>query len=235
MSPSAPLDEHLPVESAAEDFNEVDALDPDPGCLDLESALSRSINADAQQGPQLTMFQSLENIFENTCLEDLITSIEFIRALQSASHDDIHCKIDQSTIDRLRNPPSTPFDISSLPDLRLGLDLFLANMNSSVESFNANRDAIMRRHPAHRVPSYDQMKRQISSITGVGSVIHAMCKNSCLAFTGPFADLDHCPKCGEPKFCPGTKKFQQEFHTILLGPVLQALWRDASSARNFYY
>ncbi len=91
-------------------------------------------------------------------------------------------------------------------------------MNSSVESFNANRDAIMRRHPAHRVPSYDQMKRQISSITGVGSVIHAMCKNSCLAFTGPFADLDHCPKCGEPKFCPGTKKFQQEFHTILLGP-----------------
>ena len=138
MSPSAPLDEHLPVESAAEDFNEVDALDPDPGCLDLESALSRSINADAQQGPQLTMFQSLENIFENTCLEDLITSIEFIRALQSASHDDIHCKIDQSTIDRLRNPPSTPFDISSLPDLRLGLDLFLANMNSLVESFNAN-------------------------------------------------------------------------------------------------
>ncbi|KJA24703.1 hypothetical protein HYPSUDRAFT_135758 [Hypholoma sublateritium FD-334 SS-4] len=181
------------------------------------------------------MFQTLENIFENTCLEDLITAIEFIRALQCASHDDIHCKIDQSTIHRLRNPPNTPFDISSLPDLRLGLDLFLANMNSSVESFNANRDAIMRRHPADRVPSYDQMKRQISSITGVGSVVHAMCKNSCLAFTGPFTNLDHCPKCNEPKFCPGTKKAQQEFHTILLGPVLQALWRDASSAKKFYY
>ncbi|KAF8957134.1 hypothetical protein BDZ97DRAFT_1670443, partial [Flammula alnicola] len=62
-----------------------------------------------------------------------------------------------------------------------------------------------------------------------------MCKNSCLAFTGPFANLDRCPKCNEPKLCPTTKKPQQEFHTILLGPILQALWRDASSAKKFYH
>ncbi len=62
-----------------------------------------------------------------------------------------------------------------------------------------------------------------------------MCKNSCVAFTGPFSDLDRCPKCDEPKVCPLTKKPHQEFHTILLGPILQALWREPSSARKFQY
>ncbi|KIJ97449.1 hypothetical protein K443DRAFT_39775, partial [Laccaria amethystina LaAM-08-1] len=150
-------------------------------------------------------------------------TVEFIQALQSASHDDIHCKMEQSAIQRLRNPPTTPFDVTLLPDLRLGIDLFLANMNSSVDSFNANRNAILRCHPEDTVPSYSQMIRRISEITGVSSVVHAMCKNSCLAFTGPFANLDCCPVCSEPKLCPATKKPQQEFHTILLGPILQAL------------
>ena len=27
---------------------------------------------------------------------------------------------------------------------------------------------------------------------GIGSVVHPMCRNSCVAFTGPFMDLDHC-------------------------------------------
>ena len=226
----------VPSGSAFEESDNNDH-DPDPGCLDLDPSgqLEDSNAGTLPEDPSLGMLPNLESIFENTCLEDLLTSIEFIRALQSASHDDTHCKMDQNAIQRLRNPPTTPFDISSLPDLRLGLDLFLANTNSSIESFNANRDAILRRHPIDHVPSYEQMKRHISDITGVGSVVHPMCKNSCLAFTGPFTNLDRCPKCNEFKLCPLTKKPQQEFHTILLGPVLQALWRDASSAKKFYY
>jgi hypothetical protein len=232
----APQQDHLPFDSGAFEESDNDASDPDPGCLDLDPTAGQDGNAGTQlEDPSLAMLPDLESIFENTCLEDLLTAIAFIRALQSASLDDSHCKMDQNAIQRLRNPPTIPFDISSLPDLRLGLDLFLANMNSSVDSFNANRDAILRRHPMDHVPSYEQMKRHISDITGVGSIVHPMCKNSCLAFTGPFADLDRCPKCNEPKLCPNTKKPQQEFHTILLGPILQALWRDASSAKKFYH
>ena len=89
------------------------------------------------------MLPNLESVFENTCLEDLLMAIEFIWALQSASHDDSHCKMDQNAIQQLRNPPTTPFDISSLPDLCLCLDLFLASMNSSIESFNTNQDVIL--------------------------------------------------------------------------------------------
>lgn len=227
--------DRLPFDSAHE---EESASDPDPGCLDLDDPSGRDSNAGTQldsEDPSLAIFPNLESVFENACLEDLLTAIEFIRSLQSASHDDTHCKMDQNTIQRLRNPPTTPFDISSLPDLRLGLDLFLANLNSSIESFNANRDAILRRHPMDHIPSYEQMKRHISDITGVDSVVHPMCRNSCIAFTGPFTNLDHCPKCNEPKLCPITKKPQLEFHTILLGPVLQALWRNASSAKKFYH
>jgi hypothetical protein len=75
----------------------------------------------------------------------------------------------------------------------------------------------------------------ITEITGVTSVVHLMCKNSCLAFTGPFSDYDKCPKCNEPKLCPLTKKPYQEFHTMLLGPILQALWREPLSTQRFRY
>ena len=66
--------------------------------------------------------------------------------------------MEKNIIQRLRNPPTTPFDITSLPDLRLSIDLFLANMNSSINSFNANRNAILRQHPEDKVPLYAQMK-----------------------------------------------------------------------------
>ena len=223
---------YLPLDTALEE-SEGDSLDPDPGCLDLDSSGQEA--ATVLRSADLSMLPSLESIFQNTRLEDLLTAVKFIQLLQSASHDDVHCKMDQGTIQRLRNPPAILFDVSSHPDLCLGLDLFLANLNSSIESFNANRDAIMRRHPVDHIPSYEQLKRQISDITGVSAVVHHMCINSCLAFTGPFLDLDRCPKCDEPRFCPNTKKPQQEFHTILLGPILQALWRDASSAKQFYH
>ncbi len=62
-----------------------------------------------------------------------------------------------------------------------------------------------------------------------------MCKNSCVAFTGPFSNLDVCPRCGASKFCPETNKVYQEFVTIPIGPVLQALWRSPASAKQLSY
>ncbi len=236
LSPAAQSECH-PETEAAFDEPDNDDSDPDPGCLDLNPSNDEdcSVSGPRPANSSVPTLPNYESIFEDTHLEDLLTAINFIRALQSASHDDPHCKMDRNAIKRMRNPPTVPVDIGSSPDIRLGLDLFLANMNSSVKAYNANRDAFVRRYPMNHVPSYEQMKRHVCDITGVNSVVHPMCKNSCLAFTGPFANLDFCPKCNEPKLCPYTKKPQQEFHTILLGPILQALWRDASSAKQFYY
>ncbi|KIM71551.1 hypothetical protein PILCRDRAFT_804895 [Piloderma croceum F 1598] len=56
-----------------------------------------------------------------------------------------------------------------------------------------------------------------------------MCINSCLAFTGPFSELSECPTCNEARFDSLTELPRQKFHTIPIGPQLQALWRSAQN------
>ena len=189
--------------------------------------------------PQYEQYESeaadLDNIFEVARLSDFRTSIDFINALRDATLDGKYSNLSPSAIQRIRNPISGVFDFNTDPDLRLGLDLFLANINSSAEAYNNARDAIKRRHPEDQIPSHDQIKRRIEDITGVGSISHAMCKNSCMAFTGPLSELDACPRCGTPKFCPETKKLHQEFVTIPIAPILQAMWRDPGSAIRLSY
>ena len=79
------------------------------------------------------------------------------------------------------------------------------------------------------------MKHRIVEITGVESIEHNMCIKSCLAYTGPFTELDKCLECDEPWRDPITKKTRQTFHTMLLGPQLQALWRHKESAEEMLY
>ncbi|KAG2059589.1 hypothetical protein BDR06DRAFT_979763 [Suillus hirtellus] len=49
-----------------------------------------------------------------------------------------------------------------------------------------------------------------TELSGVVPLVHDMCINTCLAFTGPFIDLDQCPR--------------EKFDTYPIGPQLQALW-----------
>jgi hypothetical protein len=80
-------------------------------------------------------------------------------------------------------------------------------------------------------------------MTGIESLVHDMCINSCIAYTGPFAGLEACPVCSEGHynhFClessHGKEKVpRQEFHTIPIGPQLQALYQDPESACHVHY
>jgi hypothetical protein len=219
-------------------INPLEKLDlADPGCLDDTRA---EVHDGHHSEPREHTGSDdadpdLEELFENTCLSELCLANEFIRELQEASLDGRHSGLDTEALNRLRNPPTAPFTLENQPDLRLAFDLFLASLKASVDVYNTARASILRRHPEDKLPSYDQMKKILAEITGVGSIVHPMCKNSCVAFTGPLTDLDHCPKCGEPKHCPISGKYQQEFHTMPIGPILQALWRDPQSARRFEY
>lgn len=228
-SPSLISGQHLDY---TEDGNSGDpqAEEADPGCLDdVDEPLPENNNGGGDYELEL------EAMFAATRLDDLQVAVDFIKALQSASLDDKYNIMDSNWLRRLRNPPTQCFNIDDNPDLRLSLDTFFVSIKSSVNTYVTMREAILRRHPEDQILSYDQVKRQITDITGVSSVVHPMCRNSCLAFTGPFSNLDKCTKCDEPKVCPLTKKPYQEFHTILLGPILQALWREPSSARRFEY
>ena len=83
----------------------------------------------------------------------------------------------------------------------------------------------------------------MANLTGVESMVHHMCINSCIAYTGPFSDLDTCPVCSEAWYdcfrlesSNGKDEFPwQEFHMIPIGPQLQVLYREPESAGHAHY
>jgi hypothetical protein len=196
---------------------------PDPGCL------AEALNQQHDPPPF-----DIETLSDLARLKDLKLSMEFIQALDTASLDDEYSRLDLDSIGRLRNPPTSRPDISD-PNFRLGLDLFLASIKSSQDTYNMSRDAVLRRHPDDKIPSYDQMKRRIAEITGIVPIVDDICKNSCIAFTGPLSKLDACTECNAPRLNPLTKKADQHLYTIPPGPQLQALWRDEESVKRMYY
>jgi len=80
------------------------------------------------------------------------------------------------------------------------------------------------------------MEATIAELTGVKSIMHDMCLNTCIAYMGPFSELSSCPKCQEPwyKTTPAGREQQpqRQFHNIPLGPQLQALWRSPETAKK---
>lgn len=203
----------------------------DAGCLD-ETARSAQDGDSNSESP--SAYVDLEDLFDLACLRDIKISMEYIRALEAASLDDDNNHLDEEAINCLRNPRTSPVEVDD-PDFRLGLDLFLASIKTTHENYNLTREAVLRRHPDDSIPSFDQMKRRVTEITGVVPIIHDMCPNTCLAFTGPFKNDDRCSECGEARFDPVTKKGRQHFYTIPIGPMLQALWADVDSARKLDY
>jgi hypothetical protein len=82
------------------------------------------------------------------------------------------------------------------------------------------------------VLSYAKIKSKIEELSGVNPIIHHMCVSLCATFTGPFAPLSECPFCDEPHYVGESQTPQREFHTIPVGPQLQALWRTAEGAQK---
>ena len=106
-----------------------------------------------------------------------------------------------------------------------------------------NQKAFLHRLPNADLPSYYKARQLVADLTGIELVVHHMCINSCIAYTGPFTDLKVCPMCSEPcydKFrleaSGGRERIpRQEFHTIPIRPQLQALYREPESATHTHY
>jgi hypothetical protein len=173
-------------------------------------------------------------------VEDLKIALQFIKALQNATLD--NDELPGDVRERLRHAIQEPLDTDD-PYLRLSIDLFLSVSNASQDTYTSVRKAITRCFPEAEILSYDQVKRKIAEISGIVPLVHDMCVNSCIGYTGPFFALEACPKCGEPRFDPirlassnGRDKIsRQSFSTIPLGPQLQALWRTPEGAAKMRY
>ena len=225
------------------DFENADDVNdqPDPGSLAVDQPdlpypqidFEGAIGGHDVHGISYIPDIDLESLAELAKLEDLKLSMEFVSALEKASLNDEFSLLSSAAVDRLKHPETGPVTIC--PDTRLGLDLFLSVINSPQHTYSLTRDAILRRHPEDKIPTYDEITKIIEKVTGVQSIEHDMCINSCMAYTGPLATLDKCSICQEPRLDPQTKTRRQTFHTIPLGPQLQALWRDKASAEHMKY
>ena len=85
--------------------------------------------------------------------------------------------------------------------------------------------------------TYHNVKKLVTHLTGIVPIIRDMCDKSCVAYTGPFAEYDHCPKCGESRYDPAlTGKIpRKQFHTFPIAPQLQAIWRTPEGADSMGY
>ncbi|KAH9012670.1 hypothetical protein EDB83DRAFT_2193340, partial [Lactarius deliciosus] len=114
-------------------------------------------------------------------LEDLRLAADFIEVLRSASLDDPISGLSTEALDRLRSPsrdqPAQLID----KDSQYAIDLYLANPSEA--TYEANRAASLRRHPNTPLQLYYKTKRLIAELTGIESIVHDMCINSCIAYT----------------------------------------------------
>ncbi|KAJ3791409.1 hypothetical protein GGU11DRAFT_694453, partial [Lentinula aff. detonsa] len=159
-------------------------------------------------------------------IDDIRVADDFIRLLKNATLD--NAGLEENILDRLRHPLEHPPEALS-PYTRLSIDVFLSITHASEATYNNVRNAIIRCFPESEVLSYHEVKNLIADLTGVVAVAHDMCINSCHAYTGPFAELEECRYCNEPRYDQdvlrrtGEKVSRQQFSTILLGPQLAAI------------
>ena len=184
----------------------------------------------------------LEEIYLNIKMDDFRIALEFIIAMQNASLDDKGIGLDKDAVKRLRNPPTECVSFNGQEVLKAAIKLYLGlpNMDRDYETARAIH---MELEPNLCFPTLYQVKEAIVLLTGVEAVIHDMCINSCIGFTGPFADCKLCTECGEPRWdqdilqeSQGTiKSARKQFSTILIGPQLQVMFRDPEAAKQMHY
>jgi hypothetical protein len=125
-------------------------------------------------------------------------AVEFIKQLRTACLDDPANGLSIEALEHLRHPPrDIPADLID-DDKRFAIDLYLGNPSDA--TYEINRAAIQRCYPDTSLPSYYKTKQLVADLTGIESIVHDMCVNSCLAYTGPYACLESCPMCSEERY-----------------------------------
>ncbi|KAG6914557.1 hypothetical protein DXG01_016601 [Tephrocybe rancida] len=165
--------------------------------------------------PNISWSSSLEELYHSACRTDAISSLEFIRMIQEATLDSEAALLGPKVTKQLQDPLRTAAQLS--PDEQLSIELFLACNSPAQEVYNSSRKAILRQHPDNNVLTFEEVKALLVEITGVVDVCQDI-------------DRTTCHLCGKDRLDPTTGKPQQQFNSIPLGPQLQALKWDLSSA-----
>ena len=149
-------------------------------------------------------------------------------------------------LERIRNPPERLIELDN-PGIRHSIETYLALEHSSQKAYERVIKSAKSNFPQapgiENCLSFHAVENLIAAYTGVEPLEHDMCVNSCTAFTGPFANLEHCPTCNKSRWneaklqaTNGRVKIPaKKFLTLPLGPQLQALYRNPNRAREMRY
>ena len=175
-------------------------------------------------------------------LEDMKTNLQFVRMIEEAT---LESQLSPAELHAFRNPQALCFSPSDDKYLQLSIAFYISGLdhNSSQRHYTSSRESIQKTFPDSEMLSYDQVKRRVSKLSGVVTLKHDMCIDSCAAFTGPFAHLEDCPRCHKPRYdeeelrrSDGKKKVPRKvFTTFPIGPQLQARWSSPETARQMLY
>ena len=135
---------------------------------------------------------------ESIYLRDLKSTVDFICGLQDITLDNPLLGMSEEAIGRLQNPPCNNPCLSVARDTRLTVKLFMDC--PSQETYKTIHVDILDHHPDNDLASYYKVKHLVSDLTGIKSIVHDMCINSCVAYTGPFSELEVCPVCSESRY-----------------------------------
>ncbi|KAH7887763.1 hypothetical protein F5I97DRAFT_1804750, partial [Phlebopus sp. FC_14] len=179
-------------------------------------------------------------------LPEFRLTMEYILAIKHASLDNPAAKMSDDALDRLRNPPHDQLTISD-PGIRHSISTYLALEHAAEEAYDRVCRSTKRNfsHAAgvENILSYYNVEKIIASYTGVKSIEHDMCPNTCMAYTGPLSRLEACPICNLSRWDQSklasshgrNKVGAQKFITIPIGPQLQTMYRHPDSAADMRY
>ncbi|KAH8828854.1 hypothetical protein DL96DRAFT_1554525 [Flagelloscypha sp. PMI_526] len=165
-------------------------------------------------------------------LDDIKLTLEFIKLLENASLDSEIEPLPLGLRERLRNPPTEPLELTTAQ--RISLDFYLCDGSEDVY---ARECAAVERNLEVQCLSLDEVKSLVMDITGIIPIVRDMCEDVCIAYTGPFSSLEHCPFCGKARYkLKGKRRIPcKQFTTLPLGPWLQCLHRNPETSKLMGY
>jgi len=172
-------------------------------------------------------------------IERIRVAIEFIELVKTAT---LASQFDTEELADFLNPLEHDSTPDNDPDLMLSLQAFIGLLGCSQGEYERMRQYTHQRDPDIEMLSYYQVERRARILSGISTWEDHMCINSCVGFTGPFKDLDHCPDCGQPRYTtqeefdePSRKIPRKVFTTFSVGPQLQSRWKHPQTAKDMFY
>lgn len=144
---------------------------------------------------------SLDDIIElglKSPVDELKKTAQFINALRGATLE--QSNMQPENIDHLRAADPDPrLDVTDRHFAK-ALRIFLSTTNILQATYDAIRSSMVECYPKDPFLSFRQVKRRVEQLTGIVPIFHDMCRDTCVGFTGPFANYDQCPICGKDRY-----------------------------------